>query len=474
MDRWLRQGIAPSCAAGTVDTVDPPVVFLFPGEDCAYGGMGRELWETAPAFREALARCQTVLDRSLDRSLLAILDASSAAAVLAKPAYAQPAVFAFQYALVELWKSWGIMPATVLGHGLGQYAAACAAGLFSLEDGLKLVAARGRLIESLAADGRMLAVMAGPRQVAEAILASGLGDAGQGDVPCGQSPPLAIAAVNGPRQTVVSGRTEAIERLAAELDKERIRTRLLPVAHACHSPLREPIAGEFGRVCETVAFHKPRMPIISTVSGKPAGEEIAGADYWRREFCTLLRFADAVAALDEQGCRIFIEIGPQPKLLGLGRRCMRHWAGLWLPSLKRGRADWQVLLSSLAKLYAHGAKIDWAGLHRGVPTAQAGGVSLAASQSVPLAPPGVPLAPPRGVPLALPVPRRVLLPTYPFQRKSYWMADDDRPAASGNGDGRLSSEAPAAPLGRSCPARYPMPCWSVCWKTAMSGGLWKS
>jgi acyl transferase domain-containing protein len=194
--------------------------------------------------------------------------------------------------------------------------------------------------------------------------------------------------MNSPRQTVVSGRTEAIERLASELGKQRIRTRLLPVAHAAHWPALEPFAGEFGRICETVSFHKPRVPVISGISGKPAGEEIAGSDYWRREFCQPIRFADSVATLDEQGYRIFLEIGPQPKLLGLGRRCMRQWAGLWLPSLKRGRPAWQVLLSSLAKLYAQGVKIDWSSLHRGQPR------------------------------------RRVVLPTYPFQRQRYWLAED--------------------------------------------------
>jgi acyl transferase domain-containing protein len=398
LDQWLRQGHAPSCAAGTVDAADPPIAFLFPGQDCAYDGMGRELWETAPVFREAIQRCEAIIkglevgDGAGGKGECGMMndessegpDSSFILHPSAFPSSAQPAVFAVEYALAELWKSWGIVPAAVAGHGLGQYAAACAAGVISLEDGLKLLAARARLIETIGDDGRMLAVMASPARLADAL--EQLGNP--------QSSNLAIAAVNSPRQTVVSGRADAIERLASELGKQRIRTRRLPVSHAAHSPALRPIAGEFGRLCETVAFRRPRVPVVSSVSGKPAGEEIAGPDYWRREFCEPVRFADGIATLDQKGYRIFLEIGPQPKLLGLGRRCMRQWAGLWLPSLKRGRPAWQVLLSSLAKLYAKGVKIDWSGLHRGS------------------------------------VRRRAVLPTYPFQRQRYWLAEDDRPAAA--------------------------------------------
>ena len=171
------------------------------------------------------------------------------------------------------------------------------------------------------------------------------------------------------------------------------------------------------------------MPVISSISGKPAGEEIAGPDYWRREFCQPVRFADGIATLDEQGYRIFLEIGPQPKLLGLGRRCMRQWAGLWLPSLKRGQPAWQVLLSSLAKLYAQGVKIDWTGLHRGQPR------------------------------------RREVLPTYPFQRQRYWLAEEP----GGKGDRDLLCEAPEGPSRKRCLSPFLPPTWKTASGTARGG-----
>jgi acyl transferase domain-containing protein len=373
LDRWLRRGSEPGCAAATVSTTDPPVVFLFSGQDCALGDMGRQLWKTAPVFREAVERCDAILGNGAQ--------APCQPAPAANPPSAQPALFAFQYALAELWKSWGIVPAAVVGHDVGQYAAACAAGVMSLEDALKLVAARGRLIESFPADGRMLAVMAGPDQVADVL--DGL-----------HATPLslAIAAINSPRQTVVAGRGEAIERLATAFEKGRIRTRWLPISHAFRGAAAGPMADDFGRLCETVVFRKPRVPLISSLTGKLAGEEIAAPDYWRREPFEPIRFADAVATLDEEGYRIFVEIAPQPKLLGLGRRCMRQWAGLWLPSLKRGQSEWRVLLSSLGQLYARGLKIDWASVHRGSTR------------------------------------RRVMLPTYPFQRQRYWIAGGEAKA----------------------------------------------
>ena len=262
-------------------------------------------------------------------------------------------MFALQYALAELWKSWGIVPAAVVGHGVGQYAAACAAGVFSLEDGLKLVAARARLVESLPADGRMLAVMAGPARVAEADCTL-------------RRPtwPWRPSTARGRRSSPAGPRRSSGWRPNSHA--RRIRTRLLPIAHAFPLARCRRDCRRVRSVCETVEFRKPRVPIIA-ISGKPVGDEIAAADYWRREPCEPVRFADGIAALDEQGHEIFLEIGPRPKLLGLGRRCMRHWAGLWLPSLKPGQSDWPVLLSSLAKLYAHGVKIDWTGLRRGAP-----------------------------------------------------------------------------------------------------------
>jgi anti-anti-sigma factor len=377
---------APLCVHGAAENIDSQVVFLFSGQGSQYAGMGRQLYETQPLFRQTIDQCDAIAGKWLDRRLSSI--------ILGQPdgdgswesgAHGGPALFALQYALAQLWKSWGVVPSAVIGHGTGEYAAACVAGIFTLEEGLELTAIRSRLVEELRDGGRMLAVMAGPCRVTDA-----LGP---------YAAEVALAAINGPRQVVLSGHATAIEAAAAQLRAENIRTRLLPIRHALHSPSMTPVVDEFRRACERVNFRKPRIRMIAGLTGKGVGslnaESSEGsavktpdpftAEYWCRHLCEPVRFADGIATLDEQGFRVFVEIGPRPELLGLGRRCMKNWAGLWVPSLKLPHADGEVMLSSLARLYVHGVKVDWAGFHRGF----AG--------------------------------RRVVLPTYPFQRQRYWV-----------------------------------------------------
>jgi anti-anti-sigma factor len=395
-----RRYDAPVCAHGTAEGIDSQVVFLFSSQDSCFAGMGRQLYESQPVFRQAIDRCDAIVSKMLDLPVSSILlgrtvdDEHGGRTV-----YAEPALLALQYSLAELWKSWGVVPSAVIGHGAGEYAAACVAGVFTIEEALELAVTRAQLVDQLHDDGRMLAVMAGPCRVTEA-----LGP---------YAADVALAAFNGPRQVVLSGRATAIEAAAAQLHGEHIRSRLLPVAHALHSPSMAPVMEEFRRVCDKINFRKPRIRMIAGLSGKSAGatdkdkdkgvgslySEGSGSgrgisiktpdpftvEYWCRHLCEPIRFADGIATLDEQGYRVFVEIGSQPRLLGLGRRSMKNWAGLWLPSLKPPHADGDVLLSSLARLYVHGVKVDWAGFHRGF----AG--------------------------------RRVVLPTYPFQRQRYWM-----------------------------------------------------
>ena len=372
---WRQKPSRADCAQGTVDSPNADVAFLFAGQDAAYAGMARQLYETEPIFRKTLDRCDGILGGSLGRPLLAILyPQTEGGKSLERTVFVQPALFAVEYALAQLWKSWGVEPSAVIGHGVGEYVAACVAGVFTLEEGLRLVAARARLAEALPADDRMLAVMVAPSQAAS-LLAPYAGE-------------VTLVAVNSPRQIVVSGRAASIDLLAAQLQREGIRSRRLPVFHAFHSPRMEAILDDFGQVCADVAFRKPRTRLIGGLDGKPIGDEIASADYWLRHLCEPVQFAAGVMALEEQGYKNFLEISPRPRLLGLGRRCMKQWAGLWLPSLRPGRPDWDTLLSSLARLYVHGAKIDWDGFDRNFSR------------------------------------RRVVLPTYPFQRRRYWAADD--------------------------------------------------
>ena len=344
--------------------------------------MGRELYEAQPAFRKAIDQCDAALRNSLDRPLCALLYSPGQDALLAQTVYAEPALFSLQYALVQLWKQWGVEPSAVLGHGVGEYAAACAAGVFTVEEALFLVAARARLAQSVCGAGRMAALMAPPDK-----LAAALGTLGND---------VFLAAVNSPRQAVISGPAEAVEKLLARFDREKLRTRRLAVDSAFHCPAMGNIADEFAKACGKVNFLPPRVRIISGLTGAAVKEEIAQADYWRRHLTEPIHFADGVAMLDEQGYGVFLEIGPEPRLLGLGRRSMRNWAGLWLPSLRRGRSAWDTLFTSLARLFAHGVKIDWLGFDRGFCR------------------------------------RRVLLPTYPFQRQRFWIADETE-------DGRKAS-----------------------------------
>ena len=403
LNKWARGRDESPCLQGIAGSAAPSVAWLFTGEGSEYFRMGRDLYDSQPVFREAIDRCYAILGANVGLSG-ANVDLSGATAGLSSSAGdaprkntagqassgthgiddidgtpdsayraidSHPALFALEYALSQLWKSCGVEPTALVGHGLGEYAAACHAGVFSLEDAIELVAARARLIDSLPDDGRMIAVMADSERTAE-LITPFVGD-------------VWIAAHNGPRQTVVSGRAKSIASLAARLAEHGVRVRPLPGERALYSPLIEPAADEFRRVCERVTFKKPRIKLISGLSGEPAGEEIASPDYWLRHLVEPIRFAGQIEALDRDGCRIFVEIGPRPVLSGLGRRLVRQWEGDWLPSIQPGRSERPVLLDGAARLFVRGVNVDWSGIDRDAPR------------------------------------RRVVLPTYPFQRKRFWI-----------------------------------------------------
>src|SRR5262249_23607388 len=281
------------------------------------------------------------------------------------------ALFALEYALAELWKSWGVTPHCVLGHSVGEYVAACVAGVFGLEEGLKLVAARGRLMQNLPPEGAMVAVRAEPGRVAAAIHS--------------YAQDVAIAAVNGSDSVVISGKRLAVEAVVAVLHAEGVATQPLQVSHAFHSPLMEPMLGEFEQVASQVTYAAPRIGLVSNVTGKLATEEIGTPHYWCRHIRQPVQFMAGMETLHAQGCGIFLEIGQQPILVGMGRHCLPDGKGMWLSSLRQGQADWYQLLHSLGALYVRGVSVDWAGFDRDYPR------------------------------------RRVVLPTYPFQRQRYWV-----------------------------------------------------
>ncbi|MGH2415403.1 MAG: acyltransferase domain-containing protein, partial [Microcystaceae cyanobacterium] len=308
--------------------------------------------------------------------------------LLDETVYTQPALFALEYALAQLWLSWGIRPSVVMGHSVGEYVAACIAGVFSLEDGLKLIAQRAKLMQALPQVGEMVAIFAAENTIQTAIQP-------YADV-------CSIAAINGAQSIVISGAREAVGQVVTQLKSQGVKTRKLQVSHAFHSPLMEPILAEFEQIANQIDYFAPRLDIISNLTGDIATQDIATPQYWVNHVRQPVKFSASIERLDAKGYQIFLEIGPKPTLLGMGRAILEDGVRsqesefriqnslLWLSSLRPGQDDWQQLLHSLAVLSVQGIAIDWQGFDKNYQR------------------------------------HRVVLPTYPFQRQRYWIENREQ------------------------------------------------
>ncbi|MBI1790827.1 MAG: SDR family oxidoreductase [Acidobacteria bacterium] len=379
----LETGDARRLLIATGEPMERPVIFMFSGQGTQYVNMARELYQVERTFREQVDLCSELLKPHLGFDLREALypaeaHSEEAARRLDQTALAQPALFVIEYALAMLWLEWGVQPQALIGHSIGEYTAACLAGVFSLEDALALVAARGRLMQSMP-PGAMLAV---PLPEAETRAVAGRG--------------LAVAAVNSASSCVVSGPFDEVDRLETQLRESGLDCRRLHTSHAFHSPMMDPILEAFGEECRAVRMNPPKIPFLSNVSGAWISEDQAtDPDYWVQQLRSTVRFADGLKELVQDPDWVLLEVGPGQTLIGLAAQHPdRAREQVALPSLRPARSredDLPFLLRSLGRLWTLGVPVDWAGFH------------------------------------AHEKRRRIPLPAYPFERERYWI---DLPKAS--------------------------------------------
>jgi amino acid adenylation domain-containing protein len=352
---------------------DQKVVFMFPGQGAQHVNMGRDLYQREAVFREHVDHCCELLKPQLDLDLRDVLypreeNTDDAAARLKQTHVTQPALFVIEYALARLWMSWGINPSAMIGHSIGEYVAACLAGVFSLEDALSLVALRAKLMHALP-EGAMLSVALGEDELRGMM-----------------GPTLSLAAVNGPSLSVVSGPHEAVAGLEASLTEKNVQYRRLVTSHAFHSQMMEPIIGEFTAKLSKVKFNAPKVPYVSNVTG--SWIKTADPDYWASHLRETVRFADGARTLLSDSNSIMLEVGPGRSLSSIVAPLARESGQTVvnsLPAVSEEKSASESLTAALAKLWLAGATVDWQQYY---------------SQEKR---------------------RRLPLPTYPFERRRYWI-----------------------------------------------------
>jgi acyl transferase domain-containing protein len=354
LDALLGRALA-SVERGEIPSYDSrKIAFLFTGQGAQYSGMAAGLYPRYPTFTRALDECDELLTPLIGRSVKAMVlgrDDQLGPTGLDQTQWTQAALFAVEYSLARLWLSWGITPSAVAGHSIGEVVAATVAGLFTVADAARLVAARGRLMGSVRATGRMVSVAAAVDDVVPLL-------AGHQD--------LAIAAVNAPRQCVVSGGANSVAEVVAALTDQGFDTRPLATSNAFHSPLMAEITDELRERLRGITFRETQCIVVSAVTGRVAKRhEIADVEYWVRQVVEPVRFQDAMQALHRRGRHVFVEIGPGSTLTGLAKRCVPAADHVWLTSLRKGTEDDRTIVEALAKGYVAGLRVSWPDFHQG-------------------------------------------------------------------------------------------------------------